>query len=446
MQGDGNDPLTVATSVGMVSLPRQVWYDPVQEQHCLPANAWLPEHGGILITRRLQEWACLLGCEFAFAIAQRLLGWQAGEERLLSESEVQRLVCRHGQVLREAAAAEVATWLGRAEAGEGVAQWVEHQAPRRKAAWAKALNEAVAEALLADPPTPPEGVTLSDWERVLAHRRTEIQAPSADPDADPDADPGQSMQPALGVSALARLGPEVRPGEVQVSADEVLVRALTKGEFLELRTARVTTAAGYRYLCGSGPLFVQQLWLLILLSGGARGLVTFLSDGAVWLKEFVREWLGRLERVEVILDWYHLVKKCRDRISRMGGSREEKQTLKQAMLRALWGGKLDQALAHLQQYRQTAQHLKPLEELQGYLESRRASLPHYRERRTKQQYIGSGHAEKANDLLVARRQKNRGMHFSLPTSEALARLKLLQLNHEWDAYWTDGRLPSMVAQ
>ena len=39
-------------------------------------------HGGMLITRRLQEWACLLGRDFPFGTAQRLLGWQAGEEQL----------------------------------------------------------------------------------------------------------------------------------------------------------------------------------------------------------------------------------------------------------------------------------------------------------------------------------------------------------------------------
>ena len=286
-------------------------------------------------------------------------------------------------------------------------------------------------ALAAEQATPPEGVTPADWERVLARRRQEAPPVGADPEA--------------AVTALSRLGPELRAGQVLVSADEVQVRQPAKGQFHELRTARVATAQGYRYLCGTGTLFGQELWLLILLCGGARGLVTFVSDGGRWLREFVREWLVRLPWVEVILDWYHLVKKCRDRISRMGGSRAEKEALRQAVLGALWRGEIDQALAHLDDYRATAKQVEPLEQLQGYLETRRASLPNYRERRARQQYIGSGQAEKANDLLVARRQKNRGMHWRIETSEALARLKLLQLNHEWNAYWADGQLPSLVA-
>ena len=61
----------------------------------------------------------------------------------------------------------------------------------------------------------------------------------------------------------------------------------------------------------------------------------------------------------------------------------------------------------------------------------------YRERRRAQQYIGSGHVEKANDLQVARRQKNRGMQWSLETSEGLAALRTLMLNGGWERYWAE---------
>ncbi len=56
-------------------------------------------------------------------------------------------------------------------------------------------------------------------------------------------------------------------------------------------------------------------------------------------------------------------------------------------------------------------------------------------RRIEQRYIGSGQVEKANDLIVARRQKNRGMQWSAATSDALAALRTLMLNGGWDRYW-----------
>lgn len=378
----------------------------------------------MLITRRLQEWACLLGIDFSFPVAQRLLGWQAGEEKLLCPKEVQRLVCRHGQVLQAAAAAEVQDLLARPDLEGLTAPWVPALPPRRRAAWPQELQEVVATALAAESPTPPAGVTQADWDRVMAVRRADAATP---------------------VAALARLGPELTPDQVVVTADGVLVRQPAKKSWGELRTACVATPHGYRFLGGTGWLFLQQLWLLILLAGGPQGWVTFVSDGARWLREFAQAQLPRLPRCEVILDWYHLVKKTKDRISRMGGAKSEKKTLRQAVLGALWRGEVDAALEALEQYRATAQNLQALGELQEYLQARREWLPHYQERWTQRQYIGSGQVEKLNDRLVARRQKNHGMHWNLTTSEALARLKALQLNHEWEAYWAEGVLPSLVA-
>jgi hypothetical protein len=411
--------------VGILWLPRQILFDHERQEHFLPANGVLPEHGGMLITRRLQEWACLLGCDFAFPVAQRLLGWKAGEAQLLCPKEVQRLVCRHGQVLLDAAVREVQELLARPDRTGLTARLAPRTPPRRPAAWSGVLEAAVATALAQEQPTPPEGVTLADWERVLAVRRAE----------------GTTHD----VRALARLGPEVGAQQIVVSADEVLVRRPEKKKFDELRTGYVVTRQGHRYLCGQGSFFLQQLWLLILLCGGATAWVTFLSDGGRWLREFAREVLSRLPHCEVVLDWFHLKKKVKDRISRMGGSKAEKKALQKALLAELWNGKVVAALKLLEAYRSTAKKPEPLEELASYLREREEALPNFRERRAGRQYIGSGQAEKANDLLVARRQKNRGMHWNINTSEALAWLKALQLNHDWDAYWSMGCLPSLVA-
>ena len=415
----------VASSLGLLALPRQVLFHHERDEHFLPGNAVLPEHGGLLITRRLQEWACLLGGDFSFATAQRLLGWKAGEVKLLCPKEVQRLVCRHGQILLVAAEQEVQELLARPSLAGLSPQLAPRTPPRRPAAWSAVLAEAVAAALAQEQPTPPEGVTLADWERVLAVRRAE----------------GATRD----LRALAHLGPEVAAEQIVVSADEVLVRRPQKKQFDELRTGQVATRAGQRTLCGQGTFFLQQLWLLILLCGGRTAWVTFLSDGGRWLREFAREQLSRLPRCEVILDWYHRVKKVKDRISRMGGSRAEKKELQRTLIRELWNGKVAAALLALEAYRSTAKNVEALEELAGYLREREEALPNYRQRRAQQQYIGSGQAEKTNDLLVARRQKNRGMHWNINTSEALAWLKGLQLNHEWDAYWSEGRVPSLVA-
>jgi len=76
----------------------------------------------------------------------------------------------------------------------------------------------------------------------------------------------------------------------------------------------------------------------------------------------------------------------------------------------------------------------------AYLLARQPFLPNYRQRRIDQRFIGSGHVEKANDLLVAKRQKVGGMQWSLPTSDALASLRTLFLNQGWDGYWERGQV------
>lgn len=49
--------------------------------------------------------------------------------------------------------------------------------------------------------------------------------------------------------------------------------------------------------------------------------------------------------------------------------------------------------------------------------------------------MGSAHAEKACDLIVAKLQKNRGMHWSEVIADALAAMKTVMLNQAWDPYW-----------
>ena len=49
--------------------------------------------------------------------------------------------------------------------------------------------------------------------------------------------------------------------------------------------------------------------------------------------------------------------------------------------------------------------------------------------------IGSGRMEKAVDRAVGMRQKKKGMSWSERGSHALALLKIVELNGEWDELW-----------
>jgi len=383
----------------------------------------LPAHTGMVITRNLQEWACLLPLDLPFATVERLLAWQTQCEDMICASEVRCLVRTHGQVIREAEAAEVVELLQREDRSELKAQLVPAHEARSPAAWPQELNAAVEKVLEVEGPQPPKGVRACDWERVLTARREE----HAD------------------VERLRRLGPQVRSDQIVAAADDVEVRRPTRKSKLSIRTARVATREGFRYLSGRGETVLDQLFLLLLLCGGQHKRVTLLGDGARWIREFLVERLAAFPHKEFVLDWYHLAKKCYELTSMICRGRQAKASLMGRLIPCLWRGQVDEAIAHLEACRAECRNEEKLDELINYLTARKPHIVNYKERRAKRIYIGSGHAEKACDLIVARRQKHKGMHWSDATADGLAALKTVVLNHGWDLYWQNHKVLPLAA-
>jgi hypothetical protein len=147
----------------------------------------------------------------------------------------------------------------------------------------------------------------------------------------------------------------------------------------------------------------------------------------------------------MILDWYHLAQKCLEASSRICRGKMARAQFLRRLYRRLWCGNGAAALAFLEAYRPQAKNEAMLETLIAYLHAREAWIPNYRQRRINQQYVGSGHVEKANDLIGARRQKGRGMQWSLATRDALATLRTLMLNGGWDRYWQQRPVLPLVA-
>ena len=200
---DGHDPITVVSRFGRLQLTRQVLAHRDGRPHVLPSNAVLPAHRGVILTRGLQEWACLLSQELPFASVERLLGWQTQDADILSATTVRSLVRGHGQVMRQAEQVEAAALLADEESLTCLPVMVPHQHARRRAGWPAALNAAIEAALAAETLRPPEGVSWADWERVVAARRAEADQP---------------------IEELRTLGPTLAANEVLVLAAPMLSR------------------------------------------------------------------------------------------------------------------------------------------------------------------------------------------------------------------------------
>ena len=136
----------------------------------------------------------------------------------------------------------------------------------------------------------------------------------------------------------------------------------------------------------------------------------------------------------MLLDWHHHSQKCMALSSRICRRKLTKAHLLRRLYRRLWSGDVAGAITLLETQRAEAKNEGKLDELIGYLRARAPWIPNYRQRRIERKYISSAHVEKANDLIVARRQKNRGMQWSEATSDALAALRTLMLNGGWERY------------
>jgi hypothetical protein len=291
------------------------------------------------------------------------------------------------------------------------------------ALWPKEITEAVEEELKKEEPETPEGMTKADWERILENNK------------------GRKTR----IEELRRLGPKPKDGQVVVSIDEVRVRATEKKSFHDIKTAKVVISEGYRYFSGVDAIFLQQLYIFILLCGGGSNLVTVLADGARWIRDFYKNNLKNIPLKELVLDWYHLMEKFRNFSSMVCKGKAKKMKFLGFTIPNLWVGNWERVINYLSDYKKETRNLEKLEELIRYVEKNKKAIPNYRERRKSCQYNGSGAVEKANDLLVSRRQKKKGMHWGVDTSHSLATLKTLVLNQAWEEYWNRGEVLPLAA-
>jgi hypothetical protein len=196
---------------------------------------------------------------------------------------------------------------------------------------------------------------------------------------------------------------------------------------------------------GVGTTFLQQLLVVVLLALGTQRALLLISDGARWIRAFFTDTLVHIANKTMILDWYHLHQKCLELSSRICRGKQAKRWLLLRLEWRLWRGDVVAAIAPLEAYRPQTRNTEVLDTFIAYLQAREDWMVNERQRRIEQQSIGSGRVEKANDLIVARRQKGRSLQWSLETSDALAALRTLLLNGGTSRYWQQRQILPLVA-
>lgn len=144
--------------------------------------------------------------------------------------------------------------------------------------------------------------------------------------------------------------------------------------------------------------------------------IVVISDGATSIKKDVQAMFG--ENVIHILDWYHLDKKISQYLSLISPNKKVKEQDYLMLTNYLWQGDDKKAIQYLQSVKSRNDGKK--EELLKYLKKNQSYLICYQYRQEIGKTIGSGRVEKANDLIVAQRQKKNGMAWSPSGSNNLA--------------------------
>lgn len=161
--------------------------------------------------------------------------------------------------------------------------------------------------------------------------------------------------------------------------------------------------------------------------------IVAITDGAKCIRTRLISLFGN--GIQIILDWYHLEDKVRKYLSRLGLNKTIKEEHIKEILGYLWNGKPIEALIYTDVMIQTKQW-QILEELQNYILKHQYEICDYEKRqKVAGKTIGSGRGEKANDIIVAHRQKKKSQAWSKKGSNALSILKTVETNGLWKLYW-----------
>lgn len=207
-----------------------------------------------------------------------------------------------------------------------------------------------------------------------------------------------------------------------------------KREMVYNTVAHIQSGASDAYILNTSNVMQMMIIMLaFLLQNGLMsipGPLVFFTDGARDLRLAIQNTFCFLP-FKIILDWYHLKKKCKDLLSMAISGKQVKQQTLSELLAWLWLGKVERAVQVLRDLSEdTIKNKKELENLINYFERNRSCIPCYALRQKLGLRVSSNLVEKANDLVVSNRQKHNGMSWSADGSTSLATLTSVRRNSE----------------
>lgn len=207
-------------------------------------------------------------------------------------------------------------------------------------------------------------------------------------------------------------------------------------KFVENTVAHVQYGEETYVLTGIGMRNVFKSVLAFLLMNNLLSHeLVFLTDGARDIKSHI-ESIFQFHPYMVILDWFHLKKRCQEWLSMAIRGKDRRNAILEKLLRLLWVGDVPGATSYLLSLDSSGlKNKKWLDELVGYFQKKGSSIACYALRAKLGLRNSSNPVEKANDLIIAQRQKHNGMAWSPHGSGSLAALQMIYLNNQADLWF-----------
>ncbi|MCP4649576.1 MAG: hypothetical protein GY853_05795, partial [PVC group bacterium] len=190
---------------------------------------------------------------------------------------------------------------------------------------------------------------------------------------------------------------------------------------------------GKKYILnGASTTSLLPVIMAFLLTNDLSGKrFQFFTDGHTVLNKAIINFCSWKINIGIILDWYHLGKKCGELLSQAMNGRKLRNEVLNKLKPLLWYGLTDKAIDLLLGIpEQDIKSTQSLEKLVAYLERNRPYIPCYAARKELGLCNSSAIGEKANDLIVSERQKHNGMSWTKKGTTALAAITALKQNNE----------------
>jgi hypothetical protein len=172
----------------------------------------------------------------------------------------------------------------------------------------------------------------------------------------------------------------------------------------------------------------------------------FFTDGHTFLNDAILKQFTWYKNLGIILDWYHLVKKCKEQLSMAMKGRNLRNQVLRDIMPFLWHGLTNKAIEYLEEIDdKNVRNSEKLYKLVEYLKRNTPYIPCYAIRKKLGLRNSSCIGEKMNDILVSSRQKRNGMSWSKDGSVALATITSLKRNREDKKWFEEKKLNYKLA-